>query len=228
MGVAGPAPEDRLSAVPSSYRLGEEIASSVIHGVGLALAMAGLGVLTAFAATRGTPWHVAACSVYGATLILLFGASTVYHAVTQPRVRAVLRVIDHSAIYLLIAGTYTPFTLVNLRGPWGWSLFGAVWGLALAGIVLQTRLLKARLAVSLAIYLLMGWAVVAVIGPLLHSVAPGGLVLLAAGGLAYTLGSVFYAWKSLPWGHPVWHLFVLAGGVLHYFAVLFYVIPLAG
>ncbi|MFA7329876.1 MAG: hemolysin III family protein [Candidatus Delongbacteria bacterium] len=208
--------------------LREEIASSVIHGVGLVFALAGLGVLTAFASTRGTPWHVTACSIYGATLILLFGASTLYHAVTQPRVRAVLRVIDHSAIYLLIAGTYTPFTLVNLRGPWGWSLFGVVWGLALLGIIFQTRLLRTHLWAGLSIYLLMGWAIVVAVLPLLRHVAPGGLALLAAGGLAYTLGSVFYAWKSLPWGHPIWHVFVLAGGVLHYFAILFYVIPLAG
>jgi hemolysin III len=208
--------------------LREEVASSVIHGLGMLLAMGGLGVLTAFAATRGNAWHVTACSIYGATLILLFGASTVYHAVTQPRAKSVLRVIDHGAIYLLIAGTYTPFTLVNLRGPWGWSLFGAIWGLALLGIVLQTRLLKVPRRFSLSIYLAMGWAIVVAVLPLVRHVAPGGLALLAAGGLAYTLGSVFYAWRRLPWSHPVWHLFVLAGAALHYFAILFYVIPLAG
>jgi len=215
-------------AAPPVPRLREEIASSIIHGVGLVLAMAGLGVLTAFASTRGDAWHVTAVSVYGATLILLFGASTIYHAVTHPQARAVLRLIDHSAIYLLIAGTYTPFTLVNLRGPWGWSLFGVIWGLALLGILLQARLLRSRAWLGLALYLCMGWAVVAAAGPLMRHVAPGGLVLLAAGGLCYTLGSVFYAWKRLPWSHPVWHLFVLAGGALHFFAILFFVIPLAG
>ena len=209
-------------------RPGEEIASAVIHGLGLVLAVGGLGVLTAFSGTRGTPWHMTACSIYGATLILLFAASTLYHAVTHARAKAVLRVLDHAAIYLLIAGTYTPFTLVNLRGPWGWSLFGAVWGLALAGILLQTRLLQVPRRWSLLIYLLIGWAVLAAIMPLLRMVAPGGLLLLGAGGLAYTLGSVFYAWKGLRWGHPIWHVFVLAGSGLHYFAILFYVIPLAG
>ncbi len=206
-----------------SIPLREEIASSIIHGVGLVLAMAGLGVLTAFAALRGTAWHITACSVYGATLILLFGASTIYHAVTHPRVKAILRMVDHSAIYLLIAGTYTPFTLVNLRGPWGWGIFGVVWGLAVLGILLHGRLQRLRLT----IYLLMGWAIVTAIVPLWRHVDTGGLVLLGAGGLAYTLGSVFYAWKSLPWSHAVWHVFVLAGGALHYFAILFYVIPLA-
>jgi hemolysin III len=213
---------------PHARPLGEEIASAIIHGVGLVLAMVGLGVLTAFAATHGTAWLMVACSIYGATLILLFAASTAYHAVTQVRVRAVLRVIDHSAIYLLIAGTYTPFTLVKLHGPWGWSLFGAVWGLALAGIILQSRLLRARQVFSLGIYLLMGWAVLVAAVPLWRALDAGGLLLLAAGGLSYTLGCVFYAWKSLPWGHAVWHLFVLAGSAFHYFAILFHVIPLAG
>jgi len=206
------------------YRLGEEIANSVTHGVGLLLAAAGLAILVTFAALRGTAWHVVGCSVYGSTLVLLYAASTLYHAIPNARAKRVLRVLDHSAIFLLIAGTYTPFTLVNLRGPWGWSLFGVVWGLALLGIALQTGKLR-HPVLAVALYVVMGWTVVIAIRPLLHAIAPGGLALLVAGGLAYTLGIAFYAWKRLPYAHSVWHGFVLLGSALHFFAILLFVVP---
>lgn len=213
---------------PSSrYTLGEEIANSVIHGVGIVLGIAGLGVLTAFASLYGDAWHIVGCSVFGAALILLYTASTLYHSIPLPRVKAVLRTLDHSAIFVLIAGTYTPFLLVNLRGPWGWSLFGAIWGLALVGIVLRIVRGRRSTLLSVGLYVGMGWAVVAAIEPMLNSVAPGGLLLLLLGGLAYTLGIVFYAWKRLPYHHAIWHGFVLAGSISHFFAILFYVIPLA-
>ncbi len=210
----------------SRYTLGEEIANSITHGVGGLLAIGGLAVLTTFAALRGSAWHVVACSIFGATMVLLYTVSTLYHGIQHPRAKAVLRVLDHSAIFLLIAGTYTPFTLVNLRGPWGWSLFGVIWGLALLGIVFQIGLLRRPVA-SVMLYIAMGWTVLVAMKPLVGAVAPGGLVLLVSGGLAYTVGIVFYAWRRLPYGHAVWHLFVLAGSVLHFFAILFYVIPLA-
>jgi len=206
------------------HRRGEEIANSVTHGVGLLLAAAGLAVLVTFAALRGTAWHVVGCSIYGSTLVLLYAASTLYHAIPAARAKRVLRVLDHSAIFLLIAGTYTPFTLVNLRGPWGWSLFGVVWGLALLGIVLQTGKLR-HPVLAVALYVVMGWTVVIAIRPLLHAIAPGGLALLVAGGLAYTLGIAFYAWKRLPYAHSVWHGFVLLGSALHFFAILLFVVP---
>ncbi len=213
---------------PSSrYTLGEEIANSVIHGVGIVLGIAGLGVLTAFASLYGDAWHIVGCSVFGAALILLYTASTLYHSIPLPRVKAVLRTLDHSAIFVLIAGTYTPFLLVNLRGPWGWSLFGVIWGLALVGIVLRIVRGRRSTLLSVGLYVGMGWAVVAAIEPMLNSVAPGGLLLLLLGGLAYTLGIVFYAWKRLPYHHAIWHVFVLAGSISHFFAILFYVIPLA-
>mgnify|MGYP000920955510 CR=1 FL=1 len=213
---------------PSSrYTLGEEIANSVIHGVGIVLGIAGLGVLTAFASLYGDAWHIVGCSVFGAALILLYTASTLYHSIPLPRVKAVLRTLDHSAIFVLIAGTYTPFLLVNLRGPWGWSLFGVIWGLALVGIVLRIVRGRRSTLLSVGLYVGMGWAVVAAIEPMLNSVAPGGLLLLLLGGLAYTLGIVFYAWKHLPYHHAIWHGFVLAGSISHFFAILFYVIPLA-
>jgi hemolysin III len=207
--------------------LGEEIAHSVTHGVGAALSVAGVAVLAAFASLRGTAWHIVSCSVYGATLVLTYTASTVYHAIPPSfhQAKGVLRVLDHCAIYLLIAGTYTPLALVNLRGPWGWTLFGLVWGLAVAGIVFES-VAPGRLRVATVIlYLAMGWLVVGAARPLVRVLAPGGLVLLVAGGLCYTGGVAFYAWSRLRYHHAIWHGFVLAGSVLHFFAILFYVIP---
>jgi hemolysin III len=213
----------------SRYSLGEEVAHSVTHGVGIVLAIAELTVLVAFAALRGTAWHVVGCAVFGATLVLAYTASTVYHAIpaSYRRAKKVLRVLDHSAIYLLIAGTYTPFTLVNLRGPWGWTLFGVVWGLAVAGIVFEATLIGRLKVLSVAFYVALGWLVLIAARPLAHAVALGGIVLLVAGGIAYTTGVAFYAWTRLPYHHAIWHGFVLLGSTLHFFAVLFYVIPLA-
>ncbi|HOW63617.1 MAG TPA: hemolysin III family protein, partial [Candidatus Contendobacter sp.] len=190
------------------YTLGEEIANSIIHGVGAVLGIAGLGVLTAFASLHGDAWHIVGCSIFGAALILLYTTSTLYHSIPLPRVKAVLRTLDHSAIFILIAGTYTPFLLVNLRGPWGWSLFGVIWGLALIGIVLRIVRGRRSTFVSVALYVGMGWAVVVAAKPMLSSVAPGGLWLLLLGGLAYTLGVIFYVWKRLPYHHAIWHGFV--------------------
>ncbi len=211
----------------SKYTAGEEIANSITHGVGILLAISGLGVLTAFASVYGDRWHVVGCSIYAATMILLYSASTLYHSVQAPPAKRVLRIVDHSAIYLLIAGTYTPFTLVNLRGPWGWSFFAAAWGLAAFGIVMEVKSTKKKKAVGTVLYLAMGWIIVAAFRPLMASMGTGGLLLIILGGLAYTLGVVFYAWKRLPYGHAIWHGFVLTGSILHFFAILFYVIPLA-
>jgi len=216
------------TATASRYSTAEEIANSVTHGLGIVLSIAGLAVLTSFASVFGSAWHIVSCSIYGASQILLYTASTLYHSIPLPRAKAVLRQLDHAAIYLLIAGTYTPFALVNLRGPWGWSLLGVVWGLALVGIGMQARLMKQSRLITTLPYVAMGWVVIVAIKPLMASVAPGGLTLLVAGGLAYTVGAVFYVWKRLPFHHAIWHLFVLAGSTLHFFAILFYVIPLAG
>jgi hemolysin III len=164
--------------------------------------------------------------VFGASLIFLYTASTLYHSIPQPRAKAFLRFLDHSAIYLLIAGSYTPFTLVNLRGPWGWFLFGLVWGLAGLGIVLRVSLRGKFVPASVALYVAMGWAALLAIGPLISSIAPGGLILLLLGGIAYTAGILFYSWRRLPYNHSIWHVFVLAGSALHFFAVLFFVVPI--
>jgi len=215
------------SLAPSAplYRFGEELAHSIIHGVGIVLAIAGLSVLVALAAMRGDAVHVTACAIYGTTLILLYVASTLYHSIPLPGAKRVLRVLDHCAIYLLIAGTYTPFALVNLRGAWGWGLFVAVWALALAGVVFKSLATGKARILSVVLYLALGWCVVWVFGPLSRAVPARGLELLFAGGVAYSLGVVFYVWKRLPYHHAIWHVFVLVGSVLHFFAVLVSVIP---
>jgi hemolysin III len=211
-----------------AYTLGEEVAHAVLHGVGIVLAIVGLTVLVALAARHGTAWHVTACAVYGTTLVLLYVASTLYHSIPQqalPRARHVLRVLDHCAIFLLIAGTYTPFTLVNLRGPWGWGLFATVWTLALAGIVFKVLATGKLRVVSVLAYIALGWCIVVALEPLRATVPLRGLVLLVAGGLAYTLGTVFFGLKRMRYHHAVWHAFVLGGSVLHFFAILVSVIP---
>lgn len=209
----------------SRYTKGEEIANSITHGLGTLLAIAGLVVLVVFAAHYGTAWHVVSCSIFGAALILLYLASTLYHAIRHPGAKSLFRILDHAAILVLIAGTYTPFTLVSLRGAWGWTLFGIIWGLAILGIVLETTRLRRFRGWLIALYVVMGWAVVAATKPMLAHVGHGGLWLLLAGGIAYTGGIAFYLWHRLPYNHAIWHLFVLAGSALHYFAVLLYVVP---
>jgi hemolysin III len=201
----------------------EEAANCLTHGLGTVLAIAGLAVLAVAASRHGTAATIVGCVLFGAPLVFLYAVSTLYHAVPHGRAKAVLRVLDHSAIFLLIAGTYTPFTLVSLRGPWGWSLFGVVWGIAVAGIVLRLTLRRRPTALFVGLYLAMGWCVVVAAKPLLAAVAPGGIALLAAGGLAYSGGVAFYLWKRLPYHHAIWHAFVLAGSAFHYAAVLRYV-----
>lgn len=208
-----------------SYSVGEEIANAVTHGIGALLSIAGLAVLVSFAALYGDAWHIVSSSIFGASLVLLYTSSTVYHSVWHHRARLILQRIDHSAIFILIAGTYTPFVLVNLRGFWGWTLFGLVWSVALLGILLQVCPRKRHERLSLVLYLGLGWLALVAIKPFLEHVEPGGLILLLVGGLSYSLGVIFYIWKDLSYHHAIWHGFVLAGSASHFFAVLFYVIP---
>lgn len=212
-------------AETTNYSVGEEIANSITHGVGALLSIGGLAVLVGFASLRGDAWHIASCSIFGTTLILLYVASTLYHSIPMPDVKVILRMIDHSAIYLLIAGTYTPFLLVNLRGPWGWSLLATIWGIAIVGILLKTTSFGRLPGVSLTLYLAMSWLIIIAIKPMLAVLDRGGLELLLLGGLTYTAGIIFYCWEKLPYSHAIWHLFVLAGSCFHFFAILFYVIP---
>jgi hemolysin III len=198
----------------------EEIANSITHGIGLLLGMTGFVVLLVFAILRGSAIHIVACSIYGATLMCLYAASTLYHAVVSPGLKRALKIFDHSAIYLLIAGTYTPFLLLYLRGAWGWSLFGVVWGLAFAGILFKFWFVDHFEFLSTAVYVAMGWLVVIAAKPVLAHVPTPSLLWLLAGGLFYTSGVLFYAWKRLPYSHVVWHVFVLAGSTCHYVAIL--------
>lgn len=209
----------------SIHRLStDELANSVTHGVGLLLSIAGFATLVTLAVMRGGAWRIVSCAIYGSTLLCLYAASTFYHSIRSRRLKRVLRVCDHSAIYLLIAGTYTPFLLVNLRGGWGWSLFGVVWGLAMAGILFKVWFVAHFPAMSTAVYLLMGWLAIVAVKPMLTTIPRDGLVWLLAGGVLYTVGVVFFAWKKVPYNHAIWHGFVLAGSTCHYFAVLYSVI----
>jgi hemolysin III len=201
----------------------EHIANAVTHGIGFGLSLACLVLLVVFASLRKGAWEIVSCSVYGTMLVVLYLASTLYHSIHTPRVRYILNIIDHAAIYLLIAGTYTPYVLVPLRGGLGWALFGAVWGLTALGIVFQTVFISRFKIFSTLTYLAMGWMVVAAIVPLVKALPLPGVLWLAAGGACYTLGVVFYVWQRLPFTHAIWHLFVLAGSLCHFFGIFFFV-----
>lgn len=215
------APDDEHRETPA-----EEVASALTHGLGALLAAAALAVLVTLAAIRGDAWRVVSFAIYGATLVILYLASTLLHAVRHPNWEKILHHLDYSAIFLLIAGTYTPYMLVNLRGPWGWTLFGIAWGIAAAGIVLRLTLGHRYRRVYLAMYLGMGWMMIVAIKPLMAKLEPMGLVWIAIGGLFYTVGVVFYLWRRLPYNHMIWHLFVLGGSISHFFGILFYVLPM--
>ena len=197
--------------------------NSISHLVGAALALAGSVLLIVLASRLGDPWKIVSFSVYGAMLVLLYVFSTLYHSV-RGNAMNVLRKFDHCSIYLLIAGTYTPFALVSLRGGWGWWLFSVIWGLALLGIVQEIWLAKGARVLSLVIYVLMGWLAMVVVLPLWRALTPAGFAWLVAGGACYTLGIIFYATDhKVRHGHGLWHLFVLAGSICHFFTVLLYV-----
>ncbi len=206
------------------YTLGEEVANGVTHGVGIGLAIAALVLLVAFALLDGNGYKLGSAILYGVALVLLYTASTLYHSLPQPGVKHVFKILDHCGIYLLIAGTYTPFCLVTLRGANGWWLFGTVWTIALVGIALEAFWVYRPRWISALLFLGMGWLAVTSIGPLAENLAPGGLWLLVAGGLAYSIGTLFYILERIRYMHAVWHLWVLAGSLLHFLAVLLYVI----
>ena len=202
------------------YTLGEEIFNSVSHGVGALLAIAGTVVLIVMTALYSDPWGVVSSVVYGGTLIILYTMSTLYHAITNEKAKQVMRVMDHVTIFLLIAGTYTPITLVTLRGTLGWVLFGFIWGAAALGIVLNAIDLERFRKISVVCYIIMGWAIIAAIVPLINSLPTISLVFLLIGGVLYSVGVIFYAIKKIKYFHSIWHLFTIGGSVFHYFAIL--------
>jgi len=205
------------------YTLGEEIANSITHGVGIGLSVAALTLLIMFGVESGNAWKLASAIVYGLTLVLEYTASTLYHSFPQPQVKHVFKILDHAGIYLLIAGTYTPFTLVTIREDGGWWVFIMIWALAIIGIATEAFWAYRPRWLSAAVYLAMGWLVIFAIKPIVAHLEPAGVWLLVAGGLAYTLGTIFYVFKRVPYFHAVWHLFVLAGSICHFLAVVLFV-----
>jgi len=207
------------------FTLGEEIAHSITHGIGAGLSIAGLTLLVALAVLYGNVYQVVSFSIYGATLILLYLASTLYHGFRNPRLKRVFKVFDHASIYLLIAGTYTPFLLVGLRGRWGWTFLIIIWGLAILGVSFKALFIDRFHKLSVLAYILMGWLSVVMIKELLINISLGGLIWLGVGGVIYMVGVIFYALQKIPYMHVIWHFFVLGGSICHYIAVLLYLAP---
>lgn len=206
---------------PSNGLCKEEMSNAITHGIGIVLAIVGLVVLLVYANMFGTTKHIVTFSIFGATLILLYLASTLYHSCPEGRVKKILKICDHSAIFLLIAGSYTPLTLIVLQGKLGWILFAVVWTIAIGGIIFKTVCLEKFKSLSTLLYILMGWLVIFAIKPLYLSLNRTSIIFLVLGGLFYTFGTIFYKWKSLKYSHAIWHLFVLAGSICHFFTMFF-------
>lgn len=213
-----------MKPIARKYSDREEVLNVITHGTGLIFSIVALVMLVVYASLYGTAWHIVSFSIYGASLVVLYLASTLFHATRNQEVRNYLNIFDHSSIYLLIAGTYTPFVLVTLNGPWGWSLFGVVWGLAITGIVLKLFFTGRYDLASFIGYVLMGLIILIAIVPLLRNLPIGGLMWLMAGGVAYIVGAVFYIWQTIPYNHAIFHLFVLLGSLCHFVAVFWYVL----
>ncbi len=201
----------------------EEMANAITHGIGILLGVVALVLLVVLAARKGDTWAVVSFSIYGASFILLYTASTLYHGFRDEKLKRFFKLMDHASIYLLIAGTYTPILLTIMRGGWGWSLFGVIWGLAILGVVFKILFVGRFKVLSVLIYLAMGWLIVIAIKPMLAAAPTGFLLWLAIGGACYTLGVIFYVWRTFPFHHTVWHLFVLGGSLSHFFGLLFHV-----
>ncbi|MEJ5256760.1 MAG: hemolysin III family protein [Fervidobacterium sp.] len=202
------------------YTIGEEIANSVTHGVGALLSLAGFVILIIVAANNGGGGKLASAIVYGISLFILYMNSTLYHSIQHKKAKYVLEIMDHSSIYILIAGSYTPFLIISLKGWLGWTLFSIIWALTIVGIVFKVFFVKKFMILSTLLYILMGWMVVLVFKPLVNSVSNVSLMFLVAGGILYTVGAIFYVWRGFKYHHMIWHLFVLLGSLSHYFAIL--------
>lgn len=208
-----------------TYSRKEEIANAITHGIGAVFSIAALTLLVVFASLNGSAVHVVSTTIFGSTMLLLYLSSTLVHSFPEGKVKDLFEIFDHTSIYLFIAGTYTPFTLTILEGPLGWTLFGIVWGIALAGTLFKAFFTKKFVYLSTIFYIAMGWIIVIAWKPLAAALPLGGILLLIAGGLAYTLGTIFYVWRGFKYHHMVWHLFVLVGSVCHFLTILFYVVP---
>ena len=206
------------------YTLGEEIFNSISHGVGVGLSIAALVLLIVFGSLKGGGYPLAAGLVYGISLIILYSMSMVYHIVQNKKGKAVMRIFDHCSIFVLIAGTYTPYLLITLNKALGWTMFGIIWGMAIMGIIMNSINLEKFKKFSLACYIVMGWAIIFTIKPIINNIPPMGVMLLVLGGIIYTVGVIFYIMKKYKYMHSVWHLFVLGGSVCHYLSILLYVV----
>ncbi|MHB8123314.1 MAG: PAQR family membrane homeostasis protein TrhA [Desulfuromonadaceae bacterium] len=207
------------------YSEREELANRYTHAVGALAGLIGAIVLITLASQQHDSYRIVSACIYGGSMVTFYCLSTVYHSVRKPYVRYVFRILDHASIYLMIAGSYTPFALVTLRGPWGWSLFGTVWGLGIVGAVMKIFTTHRLRYIGPILYIVLGWIVIIALKPLSVALPAGGLFLLFAGGIAYTVGVIFYLWDRLPYNHAIWHLFVLTGSVCHFCSILYYVIP---
>jgi hemolysin III len=208
--------------IKPDYTIAEEVANAITHCIGVVFSFVALVLLVVFATQGGDIWRIVSVSIFGSTLILLYAASTLYHALPQPHIKRIMRVVDHGAIYLLIAGTYTPFLLGDMRGPWGWGLFGVLWGAAVAGIIYKIFFVGKFNFLATMLYVAMGWTVVIALKPALEMIPMAALILMAIGGIAYTSGVVFYLWDRLPYNHAIWHVFVLTGSAFHFAAIIGY------
>ncbi|MEY2194599.1 hemolysin III [Bacillus sp. OV166] len=213
-------------AATHTFSKKEELANSITHGVGALLSISALVILIVYASLYGTVWHVVSFTIFGVTMFILYMSSTLLHSFPEGKAKDIFEIFDHSSIYFFIAGTYTPFLLIVIKGTLGWSLFGIVWGLAIAGTVFKCFFVKKYLFSSTALYVVMGWLIVFAWKPLVNNLSLEGMTYLAIGGALYTLGAIFYVWRGFKYHHAVWHLFVLAASVAHFFCVLFYVLPI--
>lgn len=208
-----------------TYPRREEVANAITHGIGAMLSLAGLVLLIVFSSMKGNAWHIVSFTIYGVSMLLLYVCSTLVHSFKEGKLKDLFEFFDHSSIYVYIAGTYTPLLLVAVRGPLGWSLFGIVWSIALLGVLFKAFFVKRFLFMSTIFYLIMGWLIIVAWGPLTAAVPQPGIALLVAGGILYSLGTIFYVWRIFPYHHAIWHLFVLGGSITHFFAILLYLLP---
>ncbi len=208
------------------YTKKEEVVNAITHGIGVLLSITALVFLVIFSVKHGNAWHVTTFSIYGVTMLLLYLSSTLVHSFPEGKAKDLFEIFDHASIYLFIAGTYTPFTLIVINGALGWTLLSIVWGIAIVGVIFKSFFVKKFLYLSTILYVVMGWMIVIGWEPLTATLPPEGITLLVAGGLLYTVGAIFYVWRGFLFHHAVWHLFVLAGSISHFFTILFYVTPI--
>ncbi|MGC4376749.1 hemolysin III family protein [Fictibacillus sp. Mic-4] len=208
-----------------TYSKGEEIANSITHGIGVLISIASIAILTVFASLHGTALHIVSFAIFGATMLLLYTSSTLVHSFPEGRIKDLFEIMDHAAIYLFIAGTYTPIVLIVVGGSLGWTLFGIVWGIAFCGVIFKIFFTKKFVILSTLGYIAMGWMIIFAFSSVLHHLSTNGIACLVAGGVLYTVGSIFYVWRAFPFHHAVWHLFVLAGSIAH-FLMMFYLLPI--